>query len=102
MRRLLGVVVDNGAYGTNRMHQEHECRGRVSGSALFNTSVALLACACGWHAECVEGSESFAPARERRLAAARPGLLHLMADADLSTSRTRLRAIRAAARATGL
>ncbi|MDE2615142.1 MAG: thiamine pyrophosphate-binding protein, partial [Burkholderiales bacterium] len=96
-KQLISLVVDNGSYGTIRMHQEREYPGRVSGSDLANPDFALLARAYGWHSERVERTEQFEPALERWLAAARPGLLHLKLDADVSTSRTTLGAIRAAA-----
>jgi acetolactate synthase-1/2/3 large subunit len=96
-RRLLSVVVDNGTYGTIRMHQEREFPGRVSGSDLFNPDFAMLARAYGWHAERVERSEQFEPALDRWLETGGPGLLHLKLDADVSTSRTTLGAIRAEA-----
>ena len=35
-KKLLTIVVDNGTYGTIRMHQEREFPGRVSGSDLVN------------------------------------------------------------------
>jgi acetolactate synthase-1/2/3 large subunit len=95
--RLLSVVVDNGTYGTIRMHQEREYPGRVSGSDLFNPDFAQLARAYGWHAELVERTSQFEPALERWLQAGRPGLLHLRLDADVITSRTTLGAIRDAA-----
>ena len=38
--RLISIVVDNGSYGTIRMHQEREYPGRVSGSDLFNPDFA--------------------------------------------------------------
>jgi acetolactate synthase I/II/III large subunit len=50
-RLLVSIVVDNGTYGTIRMHQEREYPGRVSGSDLFNPDFAALARAYGWHAE---------------------------------------------------
>jgi acetolactate synthase-1/2/3 large subunit len=96
-KRLISVVVDNGTYGTIRMHQEREYPGRVSGSDLFNPDFAALARAYGWHATRVERTEQFEPAFAEALAAGRPTLLHLKLDADVSTSRTTLGAIRAAA-----
>jgi acetolactate synthase-1/2/3 large subunit len=96
-KRLVSVVVDNGTYGTIRMHQEREYPGRVSGSDLFNPDFAALARAYGWHATRVERTEQFEPAFAEALAAGRPTLLHLKLDADVSTSRTTLGAIRAAA-----
>lgn len=96
-KRLLSIVVDNGTYGTIRMHQEREYPGRVSGSDLFNPDFAALARAYGWHADRVDRTEDFAPALERAIEAGRPALLHLKLDADVSTTRTTLGAIRSAA-----
>ena len=42
-KRLVSIVVDNGSYGTIRMHQEREYPGRVSGSDLGNPDFAALA-----------------------------------------------------------
>jgi acetolactate synthase-1/2/3 large subunit len=95
--KLVSLVVDNGTYGTIRMHQEREYPGRVSGSDLFNPDFAALARAYGWHAERVDGTAEFEPAFVRALGARRPALLHLKLDADVSTTRTTLGAIRAAA-----
>jgi acetolactate synthase-1/2/3 large subunit len=92
--RLLSVVVDNGTYGTIRMHQEREYPARVSGSDLFNPDFAALARAYGWHGEFVERTEQFEPALERALEAGRPALVHVKLDADISTTRTTLGAIR--------
>jgi len=95
--KLISIVVDNGSYGTIRMHQEREYPGRVSGSDLFNPDFAALAKAYGWHAEFVDRTADFEAAFERALAADRPTLLHMKLDTDVSTTRTTLSAIRAAA-----
>ncbi len=96
-KRLIVVVVDNGTYGTIRMHQELEYPGRVSGSDLFNPDFVLLAKAYGWHAELVETTDQFGPAFGRALAIGEPTLLHLRLDPDITTSRTTLTALRTAA-----
>jgi acetolactate synthase-1/2/3 large subunit len=96
-KRLISIVVDNGTYGTIRMHQEREYPGRVSGSDLFNPDFAALARAYGWRAERIERTAQFEPAFAAALEAGQPTLLHLKLDTDVSTSRTTLRAIRAAA-----
>jgi acetolactate synthase-1/2/3 large subunit len=96
-KKLLSVVVDNGTYGTIRMHQEREYPGRVSGSDLFNPDFAALARAYGWHGEMVSATADFEPALQRCLEAGRPALIHLKLDTDVSTSRTTLSAIRSAA-----
>jgi acetolactate synthase I/II/III large subunit len=96
-KRLISVVVDNGSYGTIRMHQEREYPGRVSGSDLFNPDFAALARAYGWGAARVERTAEFEPAFAQALAGAGPTLIHLKLDADVITSRTTLGAIRQAA-----
>ena len=96
--KLVVIVVDNGTYGTIRMHQEREYPGRVSGSDLGNPDFAALARAYGWFAgERVSTTEGFEPALKAALGAGRPALIHLKLDADVITSRTTLTRIRQAA-----
>ncbi|MEF7615679.1 thiamine pyrophosphate-binding protein [Aquincola sp. MAHUQ-54] len=97
--RLVSVVVDNGTYGTIRMHQERDYPGRVSGSDLFNPDFAALAQAYGWRAERIDRTAQFEPAFQAALDSGRPTLLHVKLDADVSTTRSTLTAIREAARA---
>ena len=94
-KRLVSLVVDNGTYGTIRMHQEREYPGRVSGSDLHNPDFAAMARSFGWLAWRVERTEDFEAAFAAALAAAVPGLIHLRLDPDVSTSRTTLAAVRA-------
>ncbi|HSV70202.1 MAG TPA: thiamine pyrophosphate-binding protein [Methylibium sp.] len=96
-RKLINVLVDNGSYGTIRMHQEREFPGRVVGTALANPDFAALARAYGWQATRVERTAEFAPAFAAALAAGVPTMLHLVLDEDVSTSRSTLSALRAAA-----
>lgn len=100
-RRLVSLVVDNGSYGTIRMHQEREYPGRVIGSDLVNPDFAMLARAHGWRAERVDATAAFEPAFAAALASQQPTLIHLKLDVDTITTRTTLGAIRAAARAQG-
>jgi acetolactate synthase-1/2/3 large subunit len=96
-KKLLSVVVDNGSYGTIRMHQEREYPGRTSGSDLYNPDFAAFARAFGWRGEFIARTEEFEPALRRFVQAGTPTLLHLKLDTDVITSRTTLGAIRAAA-----
>jgi acetolactate synthase-1/2/3 large subunit len=98
-RRLVSVVVDNGSYGTIRMHQEREYPGRVSGSALHNPDFVTLAHAFGWKGERIDHTAGFEPAFARALASGEPTLIHLILPTEVITSRTTLGAIRAAAQA---
>jgi acetolactate synthase-1/2/3 large subunit len=95
--KLISVVVDNGTYGTIRMHQERDYPGRVSGSDLFNPDFVPLARAYGWQASRVDSTAEFEPAFAQALQAQHPTLLHLRLDADVSTSRSTLTSIRDAA-----
>ena len=95
--RLISIVVDNGTYGTIRMHQEREYPGRVSGSDLFNPDFAAMARAFGWRAAHIERTEDFESAFTQALQPGAPMLIHVKLDADVSTSRSTLSAMRAAA-----
>ncbi len=97
--KLVSIVVDNGTYGTIRMHQEREYPGRVSGSDLHNPDFAALALAYGWRSAFIDTTEAFEPALREGLAANVPSLLHLSLSGDVSTSRSSLTAIRMAAEA---
>jgi acetolactate synthase-1/2/3 large subunit len=99
--RLISLVVDNGTYGTIRMHQEREYPGRVSGSDLFNPDFAALALAYGWRAARIDRTADFEAAFAEALRPGAPMLIHLKLDADVSTSRTTLTAIRETARQQG-
>ncbi len=91
---MLVVVVDNGWYGTIRMHQEREFPGRVAGTRLANPDFAALARAFGCWAETVERTEDFAAALAR--AAGEPGvrLLHVKTDVEAITAGTTLAKLR--------
>jgi acetolactate synthase-1/2/3 large subunit len=91
---VLFIVVNNGMYGTIRMHQEREYPARVHGTALENPDFAALARAYGLHGELVQATAEFAPAFERALGSGKPALLELRIDPDVITTRTRLSAIR--------
>ncbi len=83
--QMLVIVVDNGNYGTIRMHQEREYPGRVSGTHLANPDFAALARAFGGWAETVDRTEDFAPALARALEQPGLALLHLRTDIEQIT-----------------
>jgi acetolactate synthase-1/2/3 large subunit len=91
---LLVILVDNGGYGTIRMHQEREYPARVTGTALANPDFAALARAYGGWAETVDTTAAFAPALDRALAQTGVRLLHLRTDIDIITHSTTIAAIR--------
>ena len=98
---VIFIVVDNGMYGTIRMHQEREYPGRVSATQLRNPDFAALARAFGGHGERVETTAEFAQAFERATRSGKPAILHVKIDPEAITPTTTLSAIRAAALARG-
>ena len=92
------IVVDNGMYGTIRMHQERQHPERVSGTDLVNPDFAALARAYGAFGETVTMTSEFAPALERALGAGRPALLHLRMDPQAITMNATIDDIRKQAR----
>ncbi len=95
--KLISIVVDNGTYGTIRMHQEREYPGRVSGTAQTSPDFVGLAQAYGWRAARVDHTEAFEPAFRAAIDSQRPTLLHLKLDPEVITPRTTLAAIRQSA-----
>ncbi len=92
--RLLILVIDNGSYGTIRMHQEREYPGRTTATTLRNPDFAALARAYGTWAATVERTDDFPAALEA--ARAQPGvaLLHLKTDVEQITPATTLTKLR--------
>jgi acetolactate synthase-1/2/3 large subunit len=76
------LVLNNGTYGTIRMHQEREYPGRVSGTGLVNPDFTKIAEAFGMYGEKVEATEDFEGAFERVCASPTGGLLELMIDQE--------------------
>jgi acetolactate synthase-1/2/3 large subunit len=94
---VIFVVVNNGSYGTIRMHQERAYPGRVSGTDLVNPDFVALARAYGAHGELVEKTADFPPAFERAAKADKPALIEIRLSAEVITPRQTLSQIRAAA-----
>lgn len=92
--RLIVIVVNNGMYGTIRMHQERSYPGRVSGTELHNPDFAALARAFGLHGETVTRTEDFAAAFERCEASGKPALIEVQVDPEALTPRMTLSQIR--------
>jgi acetolactate synthase-1/2/3 large subunit len=92
------VVVNNGMYGTIRMHQEREYPERVSGTELKNPDFAAYARAFGGHGERVENTAQFAPAFERARTSGRLAVIEIRIDPEAITPNTTLSVIRSNAR----
>jgi len=94
---VLVLVVNNGMYGTIRMHQEREFPARVSGTELKNPDFAAYARAFGGHGETVERTADFAPAFQRAQASGKPAIIELRIDPEAITPSATLSGLRAAA-----
>ena len=92
------IVVDNGMYGTIRMHQEREYPARVVGTDLVNPDFAALARAHGAFGATVTTTAEFAPALQRALDAGKPALLHLRIDPQAITMSATIDELRTQAR----
>ena len=92
------VIVNNGMYGTIRMHQEKHYPGRVSGTELANPHFAAYARSFGAVGEIVEDTAQFAPAFERCLASGKPAVIDVKIDPQAITPNTTLDKIRAGAK----
>lgn len=87
------ILVDNGSYGTIRMHQERSYPNRVVATDLANPDFAAFAQSFGAHGETVTETAQFRAALERALAVSHKGLpavLCLKLSIEVITSRTTL------------
>ena len=90
------ILIDNGIWGTIRMHQEREYPTRVHATRLVNPDFAAIARAHGAFAATIERSEDFAAAFDAALASGGPALLHVKFEPEAITPRTTLTKIREA------
>ena len=91
------VVINNGMYGTIRMHQEREYPTHVMGSALANPDFVALARAYGYAGERITQTAQFEPALRQALARSEGTLLEIVLDPEVITTRSTLQAIQSAA-----
>ena len=87
------VLLNNGMYGTIRMHQEREYPNHASGSHLQNPDFAALACAYGYAGVRITHSEQFESELLAALARPQGTLIEVMLDAEVITTRTTMSAI---------
>lgn len=92
--KILVIVVNNGMFGTIRMHQERDFPRRVFGTELRNPDFVALAKSYGLHGEQVRAIEDFDAALERALAAPASALIELVTDPDVISVRTTITAMR--------
>ncbi len=91
------IVMNNGRYGTIRMHQEKTYPGRVSGTALANPDFAALARAYGGHGEVVTKTADFPAAFARAQDAGTLAIIECKIDEEALATGATLSAVRDAA-----
>jgi acetolactate synthase I/II/III large subunit len=91
------VLLNNGMYGTIRMHQEREFPRHESGSALKNPDFAALARAYGYAGVRITRTAEFEPELLAALARAEGTLIEVMLDPEVITTRGTLSGITNAA-----
>jgi acetolactate synthase-1/2/3 large subunit len=93
------LLLNNGTFGTIRMHQEREYPAHVSGSDLRNPDFCALAKAYGYAAERIAHTAEFEPALLRALAAEGGTVIEVTLSEEVITTRSTLSAIRHRSRA---
>lgn len=97
--RVIFLVVNNGMYGTIRMHQERHYPERVTATDLSNPDFAMLARSYGLHAETVEETQQFEGAFRRSRDSGKPALIEMRIDPEALTTSMTLSQIRTKAKA---
>jgi acetolactate synthase I/II/III large subunit len=91
------LLLNNGTYGTIRMHQEREYPRHVSGSHLHNPDFAALACAYGYVGVRISHTSEFQAQLLAALARSEGTLIELIISPEVITTRASLSGITHAA-----
>ncbi len=92
---IVNIVIDNGSYGSIRMHQEREFPGREVATDLINPDFAAYARAFGGFGATVTRTADFADAFYACENSGLPAILHLKVSIEAITPTTTLSALRA-------
>ena len=95
--RSIILLLNNGMYGTIRMHQEREYPEHVMGSSLKNPDFLALARAYGYEGVRVARTADFEPALQAALKADTGTVIEILLDPEVITTRGTLTAITQAA-----
>ncbi len=95
--RPIILIINNGSYGTIRMHQEQHYPARVSGTDIENPDFVTLAKAYGFMSVLIEKTEYFYPAFEQALVSKSGAVLDIHIDIESLTPRRTLSQFRSSA-----
>lgn len=93
---IIVVIVNNGMYGSIRMHQERHYPGNVWATDLGNPDFVELARSYGAYAERVQETSEFEGAFKRAVSSNKPAVIELITDKDILTPRMTIQDMRAA------
>ncbi len=88
------LLVNNGTYGTIRMHQERDYPNRISFTDIENPDFVSIAKAYGFHAEKITETDDFSAAFKRAMASTTGALIELIVDPENLTPKQTLSQIR--------
>ena len=92
------LILNNGTYGTIRMHQERTYPHRVSGTDLINPDFVTLASAYGFHGERVANTDEFSAAFGRAMQSSTGAVLELMIGTEAISPRATISGLRESAK----
>lgn len=92
---VIVLVINNGMYGTIRMHQERNYPNRISGTEIQNPDFVTIATGYGMKAVRIDKTADFVVAFDAMLASGRGGLIEIMVDPNAITIRQTIDDIRA-------
>ncbi len=95
--KTIVIVLNNGMYGTIRMHQEREYPERVAGTALANPDFAALARAYGYAGQRIHKTQEFEAAFLAALERPQGTVIEIIQEPQAITTRASLNDIRQAA-----
>ena len=93
---VIVIVVNNGTYGSIRMHQERHYPGNVWATDLNNPDFVELARSYGANAERIENTSDFEAAFQRAINANKPTVIELVTDKEILTPLLTVQDLRAA------
>ena len=74
---IIVLVIDNGMYGTIRMHQEQHFPGRVIATSIVNPNFAQLASSYGAYSATIENTDDIATALKGAIESDTAALIHI-------------------------
>lgn len=96
---IIVVVINNGVFGTIRMHQETHYPGRVSGTSVANPDFQMFGKSFGAHVEKVEDTTQFGVALQRAINSGRLALIEVVCSPERISPKATISELRARKRA---